>query len=118
MAAAAGNLSGHQPGDESGAAVFLQVFQFLRPAPHRPLPGGLHSLVRPRAGHHFAGGHLILYLPDPQLHHRRLPGKAGPGAGFRHVRPICLLFPPVGGRAHRAGGKPPAPAEGGASLLL
>ena len=57
----------------------------------------------------FAGGRLLLYLPNPELCNRRIPGRFKGRAASGPVRAVCLLLSPVGGRAHRAQHQSPAP---------
>ena len=105
-------LGGPQPPPQPGGAVLLQVLQlrrgpFVRRGPRRgPGPG------RAPAGRAPARGHLLLHLPGPGLHHRRLPQGRGGGEELHRLRPVHLLLPPAGGRPHRALRPHPPPAQG------
>ena len=101
-----------QPGLQPGHPVFLQVFQFPEPLRDRGLPGLEHLLRRPGLPRDAAGGHLVLHLPDPELHHRCLQGPDSGGAAPGDLRPLRGLLAPARGRSHRAHPSSPAPVPG------
>ena len=64
----------------------------------------LFALLRPRLPAHqsrraAACRHLVLHLPNAQLHHRRLARAAGAGATPGPLCALHRLFPPARGRA-------------------
>ncbi len=67
-------------------------------------------LRAPASGRPAAGGDLLLRLPVAQLHHRLLPREDRAGTELHSVRHLRVALPPTGGRPHRAGREPPAPA--------
>ncbi len=50
-----------------------------------------------------AGRHLVLHVPDPELHTRCLSERAGTRAALWPLRHVCGLLPAPGGRSDHAG---------------
>jgi hypothetical protein len=61
-----------------------------------------HRMAGASVGHHPAGRHLVLYLPDPVLHARRLPAPGQAGHLAARLLAVRHLLPAAGRRADRA----------------
>ena len=84
-------------GRESGHSGVLQVHGF-RHQQHQRAAGHGDTGAGAAAAHR----HLLLHLPDHELHHRRVPGTGAAPAEHHRLRRVCDAVPPADRRAHRA----------------
>ena len=99
-----GGLVGHL---QSGSAVLFQVLglRCRQPPSHRFF---LHAEAGPEPAHR----HLLLHLPDHELHHRRVPGRRQGAAQPRQLRHLRHTLPPAHRRSHhqiQRSGRPDRP---------
>ena len=88
----AGGVRGGQP-EHSG---ILQVYGFCHHQSQRSAGYGY-----PRAGAAAAHRHLVLHVPDHELHHRRVPGTGAAPAEHHRFQRLCDAVPSAHRGAHR-----------------
>ncbi len=93
------------------AALLFQVLQFFH-RKHGALPGRIQHFrpVRLRTNPP-SGGYILLYLPNLELHHRRVPAQSRGRNALGLFRALRVVFPPTCGRPHREECAPDSPIQ-------